>query len=225
MKKLTLGIAFALAITVALNNCNVNVKAETTSASTVFNPKEVVKLEKEIQKLPVYLDKDKVKGNKLVKVDKKLVQSRKSAKKPWNYPTRKGVILVTSDAYKGLIPTGHAAIVYSSSKVIESLSDGVKKGKNNWYSKHKTCYGVTTTKTSFAMDAYVADWCALQIGKKYNWNYFNVDTRKKFYCSQLVWAGYLDKEHINLNTKDFGRAVHPMELVKTGQTATIYTQE
>ena len=30
----------------------------------------------------------------------------------WGYPTTKGRILVTGDAYKNLIPTGHAAIVY-----------------------------------------------------------------------------------------------------------------
>lgn len=29
------------------------------------------------------------------------------------YPTTKGRILVTGDAYRNLIPTGHAAIVYS----------------------------------------------------------------------------------------------------------------
>ena len=223
MKKLTLGIAFAMIVITVLNSGTASVKAETMSVSEVFDQNEVEKIEKEIKKQPVYLDKND--KNKLVKIDKKLVQGKKNPKRPWNYPIRKGVILVTSDAYKGLIPTGHAAIVYNKKKVVESLSGGVQKGSNNWYSSHTTCYGVTTIDTTVAMDAYVADWCATQIGKKYNWNYFNVDTRKKFYCSQLVWAGYLDKENINLNTKKFGRAVHPMELVSTGKTATIYTQE
>ena len=31
----------------------------------------------------------------------------------WGYPTTKGRILVTGDAYRNLIPTGHAAIVFS----------------------------------------------------------------------------------------------------------------
>lgn len=46
--------------------------------------------------------------------------------------TGKGIILVTTDLYKGVIESGHAAIVYSESKVVEALADGVVLGKNNW---------------------------------------------------------------------------------------------
>lgn len=99
------------------------------------------------------------------------------------YPTRRGVILVTPDAYKNLIPTGHAAIVWSDKKVIESLSDGVGMHKNNWKTKKKKIYGVTVSSTNTAQDRNVAVWCKKQIGKPYNWNYFDVKTRKKFYCS------------------------------------------
>jgi len=49
------------------------------------------------------------------------------------YPTRKGVILVTGDKYKGLIPTGHAAIIYTSEVLVESLSQGVTTGRNDWF--------------------------------------------------------------------------------------------
>lgn len=45
---------------------------------------------------------------------------------------QEGGILVTKDKYKGLIPTGHAAIIYTKNSVIESLSKGVVKGKNDW---------------------------------------------------------------------------------------------
>lgn len=38
---------------------------------------------------------------------------------------QEGGILVTKDKYKGLIPTGHAAIIYTKNSVIESLSKGV----------------------------------------------------------------------------------------------------
>lgn len=140
-----------------------------------------------------------------------------------NYPTRKGTILVTSDPYKGLIPTGHAAIVWDSSTVIESISKGVVVGKNNWKSNKKKFYGVSVSSTSAAQDATVANYCKAQVGKKYNYNYFNVTTRKKFYCSQLVWAGYKDLYKIDLNTSTFGKAVHPMELVNSSKTYTFYT--
>jgi uncharacterized protein YycO len=52
------------------------------------------------------------------------------------YPRRKGVILVTDDKYKGIIPTGHSAIVYSDKLVVEALDSGVKYGNNNWAGKN-----------------------------------------------------------------------------------------
>lgn len=144
------------------------------------------------------------------------------------YPTRKGVILVTSDAYKGLIPTGHAAIIYTSEVVVESLSQGVTTGDNNWNSTKNTCYGVTVKKTTTKQDGEAADWCHKQILKPYNKNYFNMSTREKFYCSQLVWAAFLDKHNIDLNTPAFtnvimlSNPIHPMELVWTDETNLIY---
>lgn len=139
------------------------------------------------------------------------------------YPTRKGTILVTADAYKGLIPTGHAAIVWSSSKVIESTAKGVVWGKNNWRQTKKTVYGLTVRGTTAKQDAAAADWCRKQIGKKYNYNYFNKSTRAKFYCSQLVWAAFKDLYKIDLDTSLFTKyAVHPMELVYSSKTSLIY---
>lgn len=139
------------------------------------------------------------------------------------YPTRRGVILVTPDAYKNLIPTGHAAIVWSKQYVVESLSNGVGLHKNNWKVRKNRIYGVTVSSTNTAQDASAALWCKKQRGKKYNLNYFDVKTRKKFYCSQLVWAAYKDKYNIDLNTSLFGKAVHPMELVNSSKTITLYT--
>lgn len=140
------------------------------------------------------------------------------------YPRRKGVILVTKDKYKGLIPTGHAAIVYSQTQVVESLSKGVTVGKNNWDKSKNTCYGVTVKGTSTRQDAVAANWCYLQYQyrRPYNFNYTDVKTREKFYCSQLVYAAFLDYYGIDLNTPAFGVAIHPMELVNTNKTTKIY---
>lgn len=90
-----------------------------------------------------------------------------------SYPTRKGTILVTPDAYKGLIPTGHAAIVLNKSEVVESLSNGVGVHKNNWKTKKNKIYGVSVKGTTASQDAAAANWCRAQVGKKYNWNYFD----------------------------------------------------
>lgn len=139
-----------------------------------------------------------------------------------SYPTRKGVILVTPDWFKGLIPTGHAAIIYSSGTVVESVSRGVTTGSNNWYATKTQAYGVTARNTTHAQDATAANWAYGKIGKPYNYNYFDTGTRSRFYCSQLVWAAYKDNFGINMNTDTFGNAIHPMELVNTSQNQLIW---
>lgn len=65
------------------------------------------------------------------------------------------------------------------------------------------------------------------MNKPYNWNFYRMDYRDKFYCSHLIRAGYLDLYNINLETSDFNvgtamKAIHPMELVNTSKTSLIY---
>lgn len=178
------------------------------ASEEVFLEEEVKQLEEEIEQLPLEMDKVDTGVDQIASIG--------------TYPTRKGVILVTKDKYKGLIPTGHAAIVWNSDYVIESTAEGVKRGKNNWNTKKKTCYGVSVKSTTINNDRGAANWCRDQIGKPYNYSYLNVKTRSKFYCSQLVWAAYKDKYGIDLNTSKFGKAIHPMELVETSKTKMIY---
>lgn len=146
-----------------------------------------------------------------------------------SYPTRKGVILVTDDAYKGIIKTGHSGIVYSSSQIVEANVDGVEMGPNNWNKTKDQSYGVSVSETSATQDSAVADWCYRQIGKPYNWNFYRMDYRDKFYCSHLIRAGFLDNFNIDLNTGDFDaaglKAIHPMELVNTSRTSLIYRKK
>lgn len=88
------------------------------------------------------------------------------------YPTRKGVILSTNTnaSLGGATFVGHAAIIYNSSTVVESLSKGVTTGKNNWNTTKSKCWGVIVKGTTSAQDAAAADWCYKQIGKSYNYN-------------------------------------------------------
>ena len=104
------------------------------------------------------------------------------------------------------------ALTYTEFKILELLVSNKKK-----------IYGVSVSSTTAAQDSSVASWCRSQVGKSYNYNYLNVTTRSKFYCSQLVWAGYKDLYKIDLNTSTFGKAIHPMELVNSSQTYTFYT--
>lgn len=138
------------------------------------------------------------------------------------YPTRKGVILATSDAYKGLIPTGHAAIIYTSTTVVESLSGGVTTGSNRWNETKNQAYGVSVSSTTATQDATAANWTYRQIGKPYNWNYLDTGTRSKFYCSQLVWASFKDNFGIDLDTAAYLWAIHPMEFVGNAKTYLIW---
>lgn len=129
----------------------------------------------------------------------------------------KGAILVTSDSYKGLIPTGHAAIMYSKYKVVESLIDGVQFGDNDWCSTKSLYYAARVKSITAKKEAAVAEWCKSQIGKPYNFVYSNKKRSDKFYCSQLVWSGYFVKTGIDLDTQKFGFAVHPLELINNGK--------
>lgn len=147
---------------------------------------------------------------------------KKATRDIGNYPTRKGVILVTDDKYKGLLPLGHAAIIYSSTTVVESTLNGVTTGPNNWSTSKQTCSGVTVIGTTASQDSKAANWCYDQIGKPYNYNFLNPYTRSKFYCSQLVYAAFLDNFDIDLDTSKFLVAVHPAELVSSSKTSMIY---
>ena len=142
------------------------------------------------------------------------------------YPTRKGVILSTptNASLGGSTFVGHAAIIYSASQVVESLSNGVVTGSNNWNTVKTKCYGVTVSSTTIAQDVAAADFCHRQIGCPYNYNFLNVSTRSKYYCSHLVWASFLDVCDIDLNTSTLGKIVTPMELVNTDKTVVIYSK-
>ncbi|WP_419727142.1 YiiX/YebB-like N1pC/P60 family cysteine hydrolase [Terrisporobacter petrolearius] len=184
-------------------------------------------LDKQIQSNP----------DKMIEPDKQddvqKVRTKRSLRSSRKYPTRKGVILVTSDGKYGQI-FGHAGIIYKPDKTIESFPasglavasgkerDGVYYYNNNWNYKYKKAYGLNVKNTSKSTDASAADYAKAYIGRPYNWNFLDTETAKKFYCSQLVYKAYKYKAHINLNYG--GGPVHPMDLVKTKHTSIIYAK-
>jgi uncharacterized protein YycO len=148
------------------------------------------------------------------------------------YPREKGKILVTNDWAFGLIPTGHAAIVYNGLAgnewgIIESLSGGVTHNPNDWNDRtslrfHPTCFALDVVATNGTQEAAVAEWCAAKVGLPYNWLFGTVSRTDAYYCSQLVWQGYYNLSGIDLNTSDYGWTVHPLELVHSSKTAMTY---
>ncbi|KZM56636.1 MULTISPECIES: YiiX/YebB-like N1pC/P60 family cysteine hydrolase [Aeribacillus] len=139
-----------------------------------------------------------------------------------SYPKRKGVILVTKDGKFGSL-VGHAGIIYSQTKTVESFPEkGVKTYDNDWNKKYKTVYAVTTKGTTVAQDAKAADRAYSHKGKPYNWEFTNINTTKKFYCSQLVYEAYKYSTGLNLNHG--GGIVFPIDLVNSSHTYIIYTK-
>jgi uncharacterized protein YycO len=167
-------------------------------------------------KYTVYKDKTKsYKGQKsTLESIGTVVSTKKSVK--GTYPTRKGVILITSTGKVARV-VGHAAIVYSAGYIVESVENGVAISRNNWKTKKKNMAAVTVRDTTIAQDKKVSDWCKSKIGKNYNYNYYDINNNKSYYCSQLIWAGFKKLYNINLNTKTYDvgekRAIGPYELV------------
>ncbi|MDH6603515.1 uncharacterized protein YycO [Bacilli bacterium PM5-9] len=154
---------------------------------------------------------------------------KKSSKK--DYPTKKGTILVTPDNFKRILPVGHAAIIINKNYVYEATSKGVIRGANNWHLTKKRTFGLRVKNLGVKAHNNAVNYIAKQKNKKYNYNFFNTKTRKKFYCSHLVWSSFYDNFKINIDTKLFGLAgkkqgaIHPLELVLSNRTKTIFYYE
>lgn len=139
-----------------------------------------------------------------------------------SYPMNTGQILITDDKFAGLIPTGHAAIVWDREAVIEALGDGVVWNANNWDRTHGNVWGLEVVGTSMMQDSFVAEWCSWQVGKPYNFNFFDTARRDAFYCSQLVWASYYDNFGIDISTPAWGVVIYPMEILGSPNVVKTY---
>lgn len=138
-----------------------------------------------------------------------------------------GDILVSTTTSSGSSAfAGHAAIVSSESSVtIESYAkdwspihqDGVQRYGNDWANKSGAYllrpYGATSIQFSQA-----ASYAASQVGKPYNWNFFDKNTTARFYCSQLVWHAWLSAG-IDVEAGSFPNAVvAPADLIDSSNT-------
>lgn len=112
-----------------------------------------------------------------------------------------GDIIVSLIADSGSVGfAGHAAIVSNNNwETIESYAknwspikkDGVQRYNNNWGSQSGTLLYRPKGATDFQYRK-AATYAEKQIGKPYNWQFWDKNTTDKFYCSQLVWRAWLE---------------------------------
>lgn len=118
---------------------------------------------------------------------------------------------------------GHAAIVaIANTRTVESFpEDGVQYHVNDWGNRSNV-YAMNVKGATATQYNKAANYAAQQIGKPYNWNFFNPWNEDKFYCSQLVWKAWktqgIDVDYITIDP-----IVTPMEIAKSGNTLIYYS--
>ena len=134
-----------------------------------------------------------------------------------------GDILVSYEIDSGsaAIGAGHAAIVSTNhKKTIESYAesfspvsmDGVVYLKNEWKKNSNSFLGIVESSDKKRKAA--AKYAFNQLGKPYNWNFFNKTATSKFYCSQLVWRSW-QEQNVEIDGQPDDTVVTPIELLKS----------
>lgn len=215
----------ALLIASSIGSVSVNAKTNTEVMST--NQQNLLKQgQAEVDKsYNLFINTEK--NKRIIYKDKKAVKTNgiNLMESSGTYPTRSGVILVTSDSNTLGIHYGHAGIVWNPSTTVESMKDGVQRLPNIWNSRYNNVKGISVNGTTLEQDEKASDWCDAQVGKPYNWNFFNTSTRSKFYCSQLVWAAYKDLYNINIDSKSsIPGVIIPVDLPNQSNVYTVYVK-
>ncbi|WP_051272054.1 YiiX/YebB-like N1pC/P60 family cysteine hydrolase [Shimazuella kribbensis] len=141
-----------------------------------------------------------------------------------------GDILVTLDGTSAGFEWagGHTGVVSDvPGYVVESFGNksieknGVRHWVNDWKTRYKKVKALWVEGATLNDYAYAASYNREQIGKAYNYNFFNIKTTTRFYCSQLVWRAWYNRGW-DLNYG--GSAVWPVDLIKSPHTIAYYSQ-
>ncbi|GAA0697017.1 YiiX/YebB-like N1pC/P60 family cysteine hydrolase [Paraclostridium ghonii] len=207
---LVLGLCFVSSMNISFANENKNIEPD--------NTKSIID-----QQISAFNEIDKkIRENSSEIGQSGKNQSRSARSIEGRYPTDPGAILVTSDGVVDKL-IGHAGIVYNSTTTVESNTEkGVATYPNTWNTSRKSVYGLLVKNSSPQKDQDAANYAYTQIGKPYNWNFFNTETTDSFYCSQLVYRAYKEVTGINLNYN--GGMVTPADLIDSPETSMIYSQ-
>jgi uncharacterized protein YycO len=147
-----------------------------------------------------------------------------------NFIGQPGDILVTLDGTSAGFEWagGHTGIVSDvPGYVVEAFGNkslsqnGVRHWVNDWKTRYKKVKALWVKGAKAEDYAYVATYNRQQLGKKYNYNFFNIKTTSRFYCSQLVWRAWYNRGW-DLNYG--GSAVWPVDLLRSPHTIAYYSQ-
>lgn len=123
---------------------------------------------------------------------------------------------------------GHAGIVSTNSRyTVESFGNktpdknGVRRWDNDWANRYSMVRGLWVKGAKSDHYRKAAEYSVAQIGKPYNYNFFDVETTSAFYCSQLVWRAWYNAKGVDLND---GGAVWPVDLIESPHTTVFYSQ-
>ncbi len=139
-----------------------------------------------------------------------------------------GDILVTLDgtSSSSMWAGGHAGVVSDmSGYVVESFGNkgdlnGVRHWPNDCDTRYNQVKGLRVNGAASGDYAYAASYARQQIGKPYNYNFFNITTTGSFYCSQLAWRAFYNLGY-DLND---GGAVWPVDLIESPLTYAFYSK-
>lgn len=166
------------------------------------DPKELQEIEEGYEEI----------DQKAIEDNAEIVDVEYSYRRPSPFYHKKGNILVTNHGETRFNIAGHAGIVFDSYNTIEAYDPVViAKGNNFFLRKGYGRIWEAEVRQADGSNRAVADWALKQKGKPYNWKIWDINTRARFYCSQLVYAGYKDKCGIDLNKN--GGIVYPTDLI------------
>ncbi len=150
---------------------------------------------------------------------------------------KKGDVLLVHDGFVAWGWHAHAGIFYGGTGVyatIESNSNQSYFGDprpgvhfepiSHWNNDYDFCriMRVRTWPLSTSYRAKAAEYAKKQLGKPYNFNWLWKWSTSKFYCSQLVWAGYYRTSkwyaRINIDANPADTWVAPDELYASWRT-------
>ena len=129
-------------------------------------------------------------------------------------PRYVGDVFYSSNSTLG-IQHGHTGIYDSSSSYVEATSPHVRRVNAHWAEAPAPAFKYYVGWDRQSPNKYkAANFAAAQIGKGYNWFFWNNKTvyASTYNCSQLVWAAYKQTDpNVDLDSNG-GAGVYPLDI-------------